>query len=453
MDPRQRPSGKECHDQFLRVVAFLESSFAFIPCIEDAAEETTLEAKLRTICASMKADQAQQHASIAGDCLLLADNERLRIERSKLGFERDWNASERKRLTKDNENLLAELNTVKARSLMNQSVHSDASVEFPAQGVQQNATVDSLQSQLDASQKDRSALFEQLQEANKDNDRLRALLQASNNRADQLTKTMAEINTGDGTTRSLKDLEQVKEELQQAQATISERHHKIVSLNEELNQSKLQLSNSQAKAQEKDTEINNLEQRLTLMDRSNHQKETQITEIKKRFYAKDHSKDRKAERDRTEINSLKVEVKEQDERLGRLADIVDERDRQIERLSDSEKRLVHEAALATNQLKFAQKEVQDRQHKIDTMKSRLAQVELEAENYRDRAETNEPKVKELETQLERLKSKHTMEELQWQKFTSRERVLTAAIESAVQWKKEMMSKMCPGGVNGYGSSQ
>lgn len=68
MDPRQRPSGKECYDQFRNIIAFLESSFTFIPCLEDAAEENTLEAKLRTICASMKADKAHHHAVMAENC-------------------------------------------------------------------------------------------------------------------------------------------------------------------------------------------------------------------------------------------------------------------------------------------------------------------------------------------------------------------------------------------------
>ncbi|KAF9322105.1 hypothetical protein BG003_006950 [Podila horticola] len=438
MDPRQRPSGKDCYDQFWRIIAFLESSFAFIPCLQDAAEETTLEAKLRIICASMKADKAQQHAAIAANRRLLADNERLRIERNKLGCERDWNASERKRLSKDTEILLAERNIFKAYSSMDRSSQSDKLEVIPAQVIQENVTIDSLQALLDTAQKDRSALLEQLQKAIKDNNHLSVLLQESNNRADHLTKTRAQINTADATTRSLKDLEHAKKELLQAQATINQRDHNIDNLTEELKQGRSQLSKSQAKVLERDTKINNLGQRLTLMDRSNRQKESQITHINKRA----HAKDRQVERDQTEIESLKAEVKEQDERLEQLAEIVDERDRQIERLSDRERRLAHEAAVATDQMKFAQKEVQDRQHEIDIMKISLAHAELDAENCRERAEANESKAWELEAELERLKSKHILEELQWQEFTSREQVLTAAVESVVQWKEEM-SKMCP----------
>ncbi|KAG0089772.1 hypothetical protein BGZ93_004599 [Podila epicladia] len=453
MDPRQRPSGKEYYDQFRRVIAFLESSFAFIPYLDDTAEETTLEAKLRTICASMKSDKAQQLAVVIENRRLHADNERIQIERINVGHERDWYASECKRLSKDNENLLAQLNTVKTRSSVDRSNQYALLVEIPAQVIQRSTSVDILQAQLDAAQKDQSTLLGQSQEANKDEDWMSVLLQAVNHRADHLTKTMAHINTGDDTTRSLENLEHVKEELLQAQATINERDHKIACRNEELKQSKSQLFKSQAKIQEKDAEINNLEQRLTLMNRSNQQKETHIIQINKRLHTKDHAKVRQAERDRTEINSLKAEVKEQDERLEQLAEIVDVRDRQIERLSDREKRVVHEASLSADQLKFARKDVQDREHKINMITISLAHAELNAENYRERAEANEPKVKELETELERLKSRHSLEELQWQKFASREQVLTSAIESVVQWKEEMSSKMFPGGANDQDAAQ
>ncbi|KAF9209637.1 hypothetical protein BGZ59_010022 [Podila verticillata] len=448
MDPRQRLSSKDYYEQFWRIIAFLEASFTFVPCVADAAQETILEAKLQTICASMSADKTQHQAAIVENSRLLADNDRLRTERNRLGSARDWYWGENLRLQKEHENLQAELNSLKgakARSPDDGS-QSDKPEETPAQVVQE-ATVGSLQAQLDAVSKDRSTLLERLQKASNNKDQLGALLQKSNNRIDHLTETLV-INAGD-TTRSPEELEHIKEELHLAHVTINKKDDEIAHITEELRQNKSQLSKAQAEAGEKCIEADHLEQRLKLMDRSDRQKESQITRLNKRL----QEKDRRAERDKWDINDLEVKIMEQQDRLKRMGDSLDECERHVRRLSESEKRIVHEAVQATDQLRIAQKETQDRQQEIDMMKISLAQTDLAAENYRQRAESHESKVTELEADLKRSKSMHTWEEMQWQEFTSRGEVLATAVESMVQWKREMSSKMSPGSMSGYGRAQ
>lgn len=370
---------------------------------------------------------------------MLADNDRLRTERNRLESARDWYWVENLRIQKEHENLQAELSTLKG-------VKAHSPEEPPAQVVQ-DATVGSLLAQQDAVPKDRSTLLEQLQKANSDKDHLRALQEPNNRAADHLTETLA-TNVGD-TTRSLEDLKHIKGELHQAQAAINKKDDEIARLNEELHQSKSQLSKAQADAKEKGTKVDHLEQRLKLMDRSDRQKETQITQLNRGL----QEKGRRAERDKWDINHLEAKVREQQDRLQRMGDSLYECEGQIRRLSESEKRIVHEAAQATDQLRIARKEVQDRQQEIDMMKISLAHKDVAAENYRQKAESHESRFTELEIELERSKSMRTWEEAQWQEFTSRGEVLAAAVESMVQWKQEMSSRMSPGSMSGYGRAQ
>lgn len=379
---------------------------------------------------------------------MLADNDRLRTERNRLGSARDWYWVENLRIQKEHENLQAELNTlkgIKAHSPEDGS-QSDNSEEPPAQVVQ-DATVGSLLAQQGAVCKDRSTLLEQLQKANSDKDQLSALQEPNNRVADHLTETLA-TNVGD-TTRSLEDLKHIKGELLQAQAAINKKDDEIARLNEELHQSKSQLSKAQADAEEKGTKVDHLEQRLKLMDRSDRQKETQITQLNRGL----QEKGRRAERDKWDINHLEAKVREQQDRLQRMGDSLYECEGQIRRLSESEKRIVHEAAQAMDQLRIARKEAQDRQQEIDMMKISLAHKDVAAENYRQKAESHESRFTELEIDLERSKSMRTWEEAQWQEFTSRGEVLAAAVESMVQWKQEMSSRMSPGSMSGYGRAQ
>lgn len=379
---------------------------------------------------------------------MLADNDRLRTERNRLGSARDWCWGENLRIQKEHENLQAELNTlkgVKARSPEDGS-QSETPEETPVQVIQE-ATVGSLKAQLDAVSRDRSTLLEQLQKANNDKDQLVVLLQESNNRADHLTETLV-INASD-TTRSPEELEHIKEELHQAHAIINKKDDEIVRLTEELQQSTSQLSKAQVEAEKKGTEADHLEQRLRLMDRSDRQKESQITRLNKRL----QEKDRRAERDKWDISDLEVKVREQQNRLQRMGDSLDECEGHIRRLSEIEKRIVHEAAQVTDQLRIAQKDTQDRQQEIDMMKISLAQTDLAAENYRQRAESYGSKVAELEAELKRSKLMHTWEEMHWQEFTSRGEALATAVESMVQWKQEMSSKLSPGSMSGYGRAQ